>query len=347
MSKTIILGGGLAGLITAYELSKILDPKEITIIGSQIGPSPALGLQYLHPSQEIETICADLQKKYSTVPVAGAILNKQDVVINYAEPNVSAQEALDIVKAHHLKTRGTEWLGKARTMNDFLTHAFTRSQPQKVKISPFDFGKALFDHLLVSGVTMAEGDLIKVLVNNMEIVYIPKSCASQPHWVKYDRLINTIPLRSFVELCEIAETPVVSAAACAYDHMLYKPIFVSDIFEDRIHENLKDFDFIYSPFNNWWYRMSKTTDNDGNISYQLEFANKIYSHAFGLHETKEITYGHIYTDKQVTLDTLFAMLHLKRIYCVGRFGKWQSETLVHQVAKEAQNIAGWIRDKIG
>jgi hypothetical protein len=254
----------------------------------------------------------------------------------------SPQELIDIVKAHNLKTRQKIWTGSTRSMNSLIEYALKRTSPQRLTISITKLAETLVSALSVKEVRLEFAKVGQVSIWEKEVILYPNESPEYPHYMKYDYLINTIPLKTFTSLCKIPDADMHIFAA-AYEAMLYSPIFSGLISEERVTPNLQRFDFVYSPFQNGWYRMSKSAF-DG--AFCVEFADEISAKAFDCHELQTLNYGHIYSDNPGPIGPFLTNLHKKHILCIGRFGKWESGSLVYQTAKEAQQVAQWIQQKI-
>jgi hypothetical protein len=342
-ARTIVLGGGTSGLLAAYELSKYIDPLRISIIGIDIGPRNPIGLQYLHPGDKLKEICEELSLPYHTREVNGAIINKSGVLRGFPTDDLSEPtETIEAVMAHSLKTRGKKWDGSLRTMNNALIHLYNHTKPKSLIISPRDLSEGLEEKLKSIGIGFEKAKIGYISALEKEVMFYPSESPSYAHYMNYDCILNTIPLKSLIELFKIPDMDLSFLVEC-HESLLSSPIYFGTIPESRLIPPIQEYDFVYSPFHNPWYRLSKS---DSKGVYSVEFSNELYAKAFDCQDIITLKYGRISTDNPDQLSSLLAYIQQKDIQSIGRFGRWKSGTLIHQTAEEANRSAKWIAAKI-
>jgi len=336
--KVVILGGGAAAMLAAMEMAEKIHPDNISVIAEKLMFSDSPGLHYLHNVQENRDLLTRLGVSFTVEPVQGAIISKGGGIYPFVG-GLCPQDLVDAVQAHHLKTRGVPWSGSVRSMNSIISHNFSGDTLDKLTCKISELTLAIYEATVAKGVHIINGKAEVILPTVKKVQYRTQGVVQE---IIYDHIISTMPLRdllvSYVALD--AEVPQIDRWHSA---MGYKPVYTRAEAIDRIPESFRQFDFIYSPFNYGWYRASKTSD--GNVMY-FEFSSEIQARAFKVSSDGVNPYGHIFSECPGLVNDAIAQFKRKRIYCIGRLGRWNSGTLIHQVVTEAQETAEWIAGEI-
>lgn len=336
--RVVILGGGAAGMLAALELSDRLHPDYITIIAEKLRFLDDPGLHYLHNDGGNRELLEKLNLQYEVAPVNGAVINKDGEICPFIG-GLRPQEMVYAVQAHYLKTRGKDWQGSVRSMNSLIERNFDNQTLEKLTVKISDLTVALYEELKNRGVHIIVGRAELVLPTISRVQYNVNGAIEE---IGYDYIVSTIPLRDllvqYVALDQ--ELPQIDQW---YNALSFRPVYTRAEPIDRVPEAFREWDFIYSPFNYGWYRASKA---NAGASMYFEFSSEVQARAFKRHAAPGYEYGHIFSECPGVVDDILTQFKRKRIYCIGRFGRWNAGTLVHQVIREAQETADWIAESI-
>ena len=337
--KVVILGGGAAAMLAALELSERIHPDNITVIAEKLMFSNAPGLHYLHNTQKNRELLNKLGVSFEVEFVDGAVINKEGQLCGFVG-GLRSQDLIDAVQAHHMKTRGVPWSGSVRSMNSIIENNFEKNNLEKLTFGISELTLAIYEATVAKGVHIINGKAEVILPTVKKIQYLTSGVINE---VIYDYIISTMPFKDLLEIYVSlsAEVPQISKW---HSVMRSAPIYTRAEAIDRVPEEFKNFDFIYNPFNELgWYRASKTSDGSAMV---FEFSNKIQARAFKVSSDGVNPYGHIFSECPGLVSDALAQFKRKRIYCIGRLGRWNSGTLIHQVITEAQETAEWIAGNI-
>lgn len=131
----------------------------------------------------------------------------------------------------------------------------------------------------------------------------------------YDRLISTIPLNKLVELC----TPELRIPQNIFK---FSPIYI------KTFPELRTMDYIYLNYISdpriKSYRFS--------IHKGTRYVESLYSSE---KDTMKLIPGKIWDNPKIS--GLLEYLKMKDIHCVGRYGKWKSNELIHETFNEVKH----------
>lgn len=340
--KVVILGGGIAGLLAALEMSERINPSQITVLAAKIMLEKQ-GLHYLHETQETKSLIERLGINYNKIKVKGALVDSVGIIRPFSENSLSIQELIDAVKSHNLKTTGIPWSGSARSMNSIIDINFSKKQQYMLDHSIEEITEELLKVIEANGVKVIIGISELILPGNKRIQYEAKSLLES---LPYDYLISTIPLIKLVEqiVWSSEELPCVDRG---YSNLKSAPIYTRLVEGDKVQPDLLEYDFVYNPYGSGWYRASRITMNKSRY-VQFEFSSKLYANDFRRipAESEFNSYGHIYAPDPKPVLTILDQLERKSIYCIGRAGRWNTGALVQQTSKEAKRTAECIANQI-
>lgn len=334
----VILGGGAAGMLAALEMTERIHPDNITVIAEKFRFLDDPGLHYLHNDEGNKELLTKLGLQYEVAPVNGAIINKDGELCRFIG-GLRPQEMVYAVQAHYLKTRGKDWQGSVRSMNSLIERNFDDQPLEKLTVKISDLTVAIYTELQSRGVHLIVGKAELVLPTVSRVQYTHNSVVEE---LGYDYIISTIPLRNLlVEYVALdQELPQIDRW---YNALSFRPVYTRAEPVDRVPEAFREWDFIYSPFQYGWYRASKSSDG---AAMYFEFSSEVQARAFKRHDAPSYEYGHIFSECPGVVDDILTQFKRKRIYCIGRFGRWNAGTLVHQVIQEARETADWIAESI-
>lgn len=339
--RIVILGGGIAGFLAALEMSERIDPRQITVLTAKIMLEKQ-GLHYLHETPETKDLIERLEISCNLLNVKGAIVDSSGTIRPFVDNGFTIQELIDVVKAHHLKTRGTHWTGSARSMNSIIELNFNRQSQYRLDKSIEDITEALLNIIEGRGTRVVVGCSDLILPGKKCVQYEAKSVMEQ---IPYDFLISTIPLVKLVEQL-VWSAEEIQSVERGYSNLKSSPIYIRTVDTTQVQAGISEYDFIYNPYGSGWYRASTKSVNKSSY-VQFEFASKLYANDFKrVSEDEFNSYGHIYTPDPNPVLSLLDQLERKSIYCIGRAGRWNTGTLVQQTAKEAKMAAECIYKKI-
>lgn len=226
MSKKIILGGGIAGLIKAY-----YNPDAIIVskqIGGQFKSDFQLGPRFFHVDENSKKFFKDLG------------LNPEIKKIKigfYYDNELHSENNEENRKKYFEKTRGESSEPYKSVMSGNIT-----------EFDSFDIDINVLMDTLLSKINnqIIEENAIKIDVDENEIV-------TENNVLEYDELISTIPLNIFLFLTGNIEL--------AKKYISYPTTFVLSDMNDCPFDDFKDFDYVYVSSKEYKYhRITNTPD---------------------------------------------------------------------------------------
>jgi len=303
----IILGGGLAGLITKfYNPDYVVFTKDI---GGQFSNKFQLGPRFLHKNIYTSKFVQDVYEAFD--------FNTKTKTINvgyYYDGTVHKECPTDLAVQYYLKSRRI----KDADVNIAKQGIMSNSQN---KYDVFDFDFSLF----IKKMTEKYGNSIKLAMlkhihlQDQRLYLYDVAYKDIETTCQYYQLISTIPLNYFLQF----------AGNELYDKLQYSSIYFC------MAENpyVGMYDYVYFPTNEKPYY--RATYNDNYVTY--EFSDyKAYTKFIGeisaLHQmTMEI--GHVIDLKNESFSFPF-------IEFIGRLATWQHKDRLEKVVEHAQYLAG-------
>lgn len=322
MVKTVILGGGISGLLAAY----VLRGQDTTIIekDAKLGGSYLDGgLKYIRQTDNMSNMLDDLRVPWTLSMPHGAIL-----VAGVLRPHpwwvkyLSHEERLAIQKHHWERTRGSLDNFTETCMNDPVGH-----QHMAYNLDFRDLLESLIREVRNS-CTVIEGEMVKSVTK--DCVYT--SVGTLP----YQRLITTLPLRVSRTLFQHVSIPDVVALPLTIAHLLLLPPALENakrVYKIPGNGYARPLDYIYT---HDWQRAHRVSSQ--RMGWDVELAGivthpELVEPAFeGLIPTKlVITAGHL-TPLAVPVNWPNNILPL------GRFAEWNTRSTVE---KSLDRVIKW------
>lgn len=308
-TKKLILGAGISGLFIADSL------KECMVV--ERNSSPALDFldntfpKYLHSSEYLnERFKGCRQKKFKIH------IFYNEKFFNFFDP-CSLQQ--DIYESYCLKKYGKIVLNK---MNGYLSKTYSKYYIEDKKDIVADL---FFEniHKLLMHTNIDKIDLKKRIVQ----------CHS--HFdddikIKYETLINTLPIKVFNDLCGIK---------CEYDQKFFYLLDV-DLKKEYIFDQ---FDFCYVADKNYNFHRINYDNDKHRLVFELDKNSFDFTHAFEFLSRFNIGYEDIKTysfyDRNffVPKDNLHEK-NLKNVYMIGRFAQSNYQIKVEDVIRDARRM---------
>ena len=287
--NSIILGGGIAGLLYRY-----FNPEATIVsyhIGGQFLSNFQLGPKYFHADEHSKRFLNEIDLK--------APIKKIKVGYFYDE-KLREENSEENRKRYFKKTRGDT------------------EQPYKSIMSS---NKSEFDSFDVNILEMIEKLIEKTeknMIINEEIIkinLINKKILTKNREIKYDKLISTIPLNTFLFLCNKIDS--------ANQLKSYPTTFVlNDSIESCPFDNFKNFDYIY--FSEPEYKFHRVTKTDDGFIFEFrgddieEMNNEIDRFKMKVGQL-------VHNDIKI---------NIKDVTFFGRYGKWRHNILINNLIKQ-------------
>jgi hypothetical protein len=270
VSETIILGGGISGLLAAWVFR---EQSPLLIEGSHAlgGNYTTGGLKYIRRTPAFEALAAQLDVPWKPYrPKGGIFINIFDVE-PYPETfrHLPAWERNEIQVRHWHRTRGTNEGFTPTCMNDPMGEGDAEAM---------DMDHAHLIERLSSGLrhgTVPTGEWrgVSVYTGTRVVSVHPKyiDVAMSPGvnvTIPYKRLITTLPLPLMSKLAPWANLPAAPEA---------RPLTVAFIQALPVYmrsQKAMEMDYIYTPHARVIHRISRVRETDGRFSWQAEAAGK-------------------------------------------------------------------------
>lgn len=332
--NTVILGGGIAGILAAYTL-RDLKPKLLEASGKLGGNFTAGGLKYLHGTYAMEQLLLELKIPFDHHVPEGRI-HTGDAIHPHPQwlRQAPAELARGIQYEHWMKTRGTYVGFNDTCMNDPLGehHVALRC----------DHGlllQRLIEECKLAGVEMFLGvGVVQVDRDGRDRngVHGKQGADYQVTW-NYDQLITTLPLGVMHKLSPWANLPDAHTTQLG----------ILDV-DDSKRAGNPPWDYMYTPRAPRITRITSTTDG-----FQLEFPlNSIDSRNYlgseAIHELLVDEASSMISDAALTsvgairtipghLQPLsFAPIFPGNWLPLGRFAEWDARATADKVLAKAQ-----------
>ena len=305
--STYILGGGIAGLITAFYLKdcKVISPE----FGDQMASHFPLGPRYLESSKNSKKFLKDIG-----LPVEEFEIQVGYWRGSYIQPNQNFREE------YYKKSRGQDTLAgfNSTSMNSGKT---------KMTVLNVDFDKVIEKLVEKIGKNRLIKGKVKSIDPEMKCLVVEKEEGIESDVLDYDYLFSTIPLSFLNKAVGFNET--YGSKPVTYC-LLKKQIL------DKLQIAKTQFDFIYCLGDFSFHR----------ITQDKRFPDQIVVDIFGAHEKEELKerFGEDYIDSNILWNAQLDESNAKwieenvmvlvnyGIICIGRFGthnrRWKTETVI-------------------
>lgn len=311
--ENVIIGGGLAGLITAFY------NKGYTIITKQFGGEAVhsfpLGPRIFKKTKETKQLLEDL---YAKGEVIKHLVKKRIYKIGYmVEDKIVPYIPWDYKQMYYTKTRGLISRPPKSIMSDGDTEIKAYNIPM--------------DHLLGALRRNIEsimyGEVHKIDINKKTLYLLDGTK------VLYKKLISTIPLVYLVKSVQKPDS----------DHLLYSSTLY--ILCKNTELDLKDFDYVYYPEAKYpYHRITKIGPDlaNGRTLYVMETNAsetenifKALPKEFDILDDYRKEVGQILNSKDIPLK------EYQGIKLIGRYAQWSHSIRISEVIKRAKEVRRW------
>lgn len=316
MRKVVILGGGIAGLLSAYVLSKHRD-LQIALLEPETlgGELLSGGLRYIHNNAAMRGLLDELRLIHSDYMVKGSILLR-DKLLPYPQAitKLPSDQSERIQIDYYRKTRRAE-PGKN----------FKKSMDDPAANKPKSALRVPLDELVENLARRSRAKIIKARATAVSDMFV---FTSTHQALPYDYLITTIPLWEIRRICpwDIPEGMAIKLNA----------IYVSPI-EDKYGK----WDYVYTPYTpaNAIHRISPqesgySVEVNGKLDGRalLEDLNFLFRRGFFVREIREGLKGHL-------LPLEYEAQWPENVFSLGRFSQWDSRITADMVYKSVLKLS--------
>ena len=318
--KTIVLGGGISGIICGYYLKD-----DFCIIsdnlGGQLNSNFPLGPRYLHYKEPTETLLNSLKIDF-----------KREIVnIGYmVQSKVLDQVENNIKLLYFLKSRNV------KKLDPKISEEIKKSCMSEGKnyFEYIDFDMVKLQHLLLSNIESKSVQQDKIL----KIDYVNRCLFSEDKYYEYENLICTIPKNVLYYLCGLTDK-----VESVFSPVTY--VYTADD-EKYVNSDMSSYNYVYFPEkDSRFHRITKVEkglvfDFVGEIN---KAEAKFYIRDFASDKDMQITTNKsaqiIKTSVLADADAIFdPFLKDVGITLVGRYAKLSHEDKIEDVIQYARNL---------
>lgn len=223
--KRIIIGGGIAGLLTAWVKDGVIITKTTGQFDSKVMP---LGPRYLHYSERMEKLLKDFKLSTET----------KMIKVGYYDDTQLMEKPSQVFLMNYSYKSGRQGQVTSAMMNA------GKNEMKVFKTTETQLGSKLLERLKerIFYVNQIEkirckSKEIDVVITDTEIEGHSLKKKEKTITIKADKIYSTIPINAFIDLCDIEDKP---------DKFLSKPIYFDYAFPKGKELNeLKKFDMVY------------------------------------------------------------------------------------------------------
>lgn len=309
-----IIGGGLAGLITAFYNPQytIIDPLPTKSLGKfQRGP------EIIWNTVETRQLLNDLNIN----------INIKTIKVGFiGELNCILDECTDMMKACYY--------GKSRCFNIPVLPSERSLSEQKTSIEVIDMSFKTLIEELSRNLIMLPSSVTRINLMTREI------CLDSNDWRRFKTLISTIPAPIFSELVNGKKLQMQS-----YTYRWSSKIFslITNLYDNEIIDDISydnNYDIIYDcRFNSPFSRFTKIDNN----TYVAEFnvdKNKFIEIVDNITSRNIEKNYHFQHYGQITSDRNISDIIDEGLYFVGRFAKWKHGIKLQDIIANARYLGG-------
>lgn len=320
MPKTVILGGGISGLLAAHAFrgrGTTLIERSAKLGGTYLDG----GLKYIRATPAVKQLATLLGVPWRLKRQRGAVLMFGELLphpgwMRSLKPEIRRA----IQRAHWIKTRGNESGFQETCMNDPMGEGEALS----IEMDHAAFMEALVGRAIAFGTTFITGANVESVITRPDSMGLVQTATEGVFW--FDKLVNTLPLGVARRVFINGKLPEAKAAPLTIVHAKSLPPWLYRL-------DAASFDYIYTPDWAMAHRLSRTKSGwDVEISGSWPEPDVVETNLEKMGSTS-VTFaaGHL-------LQPEHPIVWSDEVLALGRFAEWNGRSTVE---KSLDRLLAW------